>query len=141
MAVTPVVFGDATAAAVTALREALGGRAEPAVQGVTVGRRVPAGRSPDAPGLPYVQVAKDSDTPHPSMGNTRCTLRVTAWHKDADKAHDLAQLCQALLVVHRGPVLRSVRPGTGPLDATDPDSGTDLSSITVLANVRPQALA
>lgn len=88
--------------------------------------------------MPYVLVRKDADfTRYPV--NARCTLRVTVWHQDPDQAHDLAQLCQGLLLVHNGTILRSVRSATGPLPATDPDSGIDLSTFTVTANVRPTA--
>lgn len=132
-----VVFGDAAPAGADALRATLAGRTELSVQGVTVGTRVPGARSPETPHLPYVMVAKDSDQPHSSMANTKVTLRVTVWHKDADNAHDLAQLCQGLLIIHSGPVIRGVRPGTGPLRAVDDTSGVDLSTFTVLANIRP----
>lgn len=134
------VFGDARTAAVLVLREALAGRGEGCAAGVTVGTLVPGDRSLETPHLPYVLVAKDSDLPDLSMGNARATLRVTVWHKDADQAHDLAMLCQALLLSHYGPVIRSVRPGTGPVPAVDTPSGIDLSSLTVLANIRPQSL-
>ncbi|MEU9498250.1 hypothetical protein [Streptomyces sp. NPDC048196] len=136
-----VVFGDVQAAGAEVLRTALAGRPESYAAGVTVGTRVPGDRSPEAPHLPYVLVAKDSDTPHPSMANARCTLRITVWHEDADQAHDLAMLCQGLMVVHSGPVIRGVRPGIGPLPAVDHESGVDLSTCTVLANVRPTVLA
>jgi hypothetical protein len=132
-----VIFGDAQAAAATALRAALSGRPEPYTAGVTVGTRVPAWRSTDTPGLPYVMAVLDGSTPHSSMANARVTLRVTVWHEDADQALDLAQLCQGLLTVHSGPVIRGVRPATGPLPAVDPDSEVDLSTFTVLANIRP----
>jgi hypothetical protein len=85
-----------------------------------------------------VMVRKDSDVPHSSMANARVTLRVTCWHEDDDQAHDLAMLCQGLLLVHSGPVIRGVRPGTGPLPAVDDVSGVPLSTFTVLANVRPR---
>jgi hypothetical protein len=136
-----VVFGDVQAAAVAVLRAALAARAEDYAAGATVGTLVPGNRSPETPHLPYVLVAKDADLPHPSMANARVTLRGTVWHEDADQAHDLAMLCQGLLLVHSGPVIRGVRPGTGPLPARDPDSGVDLSTFTVLANVRPTVLA
>jgi hypothetical protein len=135
---TLTVFDDAQAAGATVLRDALAGRSEAYAAGATVGTRVPGDRSPELPGLPYVMVRKDSDTPHPSMANARVTLRVTVWHEDADAAHDLAMLCQGLLIVHSGPVIRGVRPGTGPLPAVDDPSGVDLSTFTVLANVRPR---
>lgn len=134
------VFPDVQAAGAGVLREALAGRPEPHAAGVTVGTTVPSDRSPETPDLPYVMVRKDGDLPHPSMANARCMLRVTVWHTGADEAHDLAQLCQGLLIVHSGPVIRGVRPGTGPLPAVDDKSDTDLSTFTVLANVKPQVL-
>jgi hypothetical protein len=88
-----------------------------------------------------VLVRKDGDLPHPSMANSRCTLRVTVWHEDADLAHDLAMLCQALLLVHSGDVIRGCRPGTGPLPTVDDVSSVDLSTFTVLANVKPQPIS
>lgn len=136
-----VVFGDVQAAGAAVLRTALQGRSEQYALGAVVGTRVPGDRSPETPALPYVLVRKDGDLPHPSMANARCTLRVTIWHEDADQAHDLAMLCQGLLLVHSGPVIRGVRPGAGPLPAVDSDSGVDLSTFTVLANVKPQPLS
>jgi hypothetical protein len=134
-----VVFGDVQAAAADALRTALGGRSEAYAAGAQVGTLVPGDRSPETPHLPYVLVAKDTDLPHPSMANARVTLRVTVWHMDADQAHDLAMLCQGLLLIHSGPVIRGCRPATGPLPARD-ESGVDLSTLTVTANVRPTVL-
>jgi hypothetical protein len=141
-----VVFGDVQSAGAAVLRAALVGRPEPYVDDVTVGTRVPGDRSPETPHLPYVMVRKDSDMPHSSMANARCTLRVTVWHEDADQAHDLAMLCQGLLLVHSGPVIRGVRAATGPIAAVDEGaeraaSGIDLSTFTVLANVKPQVLS
>lgn len=141
-----VTFGDVQAAGASVLRAALTGRLEPYVDGVAVGTRVPGDRSPEIPHLPYVMVRKDSDFPHSSMANARCTLRVTVWHEDADQAHDLAMLCQGLLLVHSGPIIRGVRPATGPIAAVDEGaeraaSGIDLSTFTVLANVKPVPLS
>lgn len=132
------VFPDSQAAGAGVLREALVGRPESHAAGVTVGTTVPGDRSPEAPRLPYVLVRKDTDLPHSSMANSRCTLRVTVWHTGADDAHDLAMLCQGLLLVHSGPVIRGVRPATGPIPAVDPETGIDLSTVTVIANVKPQ---
>jgi hypothetical protein len=140
-AVKPLVlFGDAQAAGAGVLRTALAGRPEPFAAEVTVGTRVPTIRSPEDPQLPFVLVRKDSDLPHPSMANARCTLRCTVWHQDADQAHDLAMLCQALWLVHSGPIIRGFRPATGPLPATDDEAGIDLSTFTAIANVKPQPL-
>lgn len=136
-----VVFGDVQAAGAEVLRAALAGRVESFAADVIVGTRVPSVRSPEDPGLPFVLVRKDADLPHPSMANARCTLRCTVWHQDADQAHDLAMLCQGLWLVHSGPIIRGFRPATGPLPATDDDSGVDLSTFTAIANVKPTALA
>lgn len=133
-------FGDVQAAGAGVLRGALVGRPEPHTAGVKVGTEVPGDRSPETPSLPYVLVRKDTDLPHPSMANSRCTLRVTVWHTSADRAHDLAMLCQGLLLVYSGDVIRGVRPGTGPLPTRDPKTAIDLSTFTVLANVRPVRL-
>lgn len=135
-----VVFGDVQAAGAEVLRTALAGRPEQFAADATVGTRVPTIRSPEDPLLPFVLVRKDGDLPHSSMANARCTLRCTVWHQDADQAHDLAMLCQGLWLVHSGPVIRGFRPATGPLSAGDPDSGVDLSTFTVIANVKPQPL-
>lgn len=136
-----VAFADVQAAGASVLRDALAGRGEPYVTGVQVGTRVPADRSAEAPHLPLLVVRKDLDMPHASMANSRCTLRVTAWHTGADQAHDLAMLAQGLLLIHSGAVIRGVRPGTGPLASIDDESGVDLSWFTVRANVRPTVLA
>ena len=135
-----VVFPDVQSAAAGILRTALAVRSEVYAADATVGPRVPGDRSPETPHLPYVMVRLDASLPHGSMANARCTLRVTVWHADPDQAHDLAQLCQGLLLVHDGTVLRSIRPATGPLPATDPDSQVDLSTFTVTANSRPTVL-
>lgn len=142
---TPVVFPDAQAAGASILADALAGRPEAYATDVQVGTLVPGDRSPESPHLPFVLVRKDADLPHSSMANSRVTLRVTIWHEDADLAHDLAMLCQALLIVHSGRVIRGVRPGTGPIPAVDntterAGSALDLSTFTVLANVKPQLL-
>jgi hypothetical protein len=132
------VFDDAQAAGATVLRTALAGRLEDFVQDVTVGTKVPADRAPELEPPPYVMVRKDGDSPHSSMANARVTLRVTVWHEDDDQAHDLAMLCQGLLIVHSGPVIRGVRPATGPIAAVDDVSGYPLSTFTVLANIKPR---
>ncbi|MGW1998559.1 hypothetical protein [Embleya sp. NPDC001921] len=135
-----VVFADAQAAAATVLRDALAGRGEPYADDVAVGTRVPGDRSPETPHLPYVLVRVDGQTVE-HLANARTTIRVTVWHAGPDEAHDLAQLCQGLLLVHSGPVIRGVQPLTGPMPATDPNSGVDLSTLTVRAHVRPTVLA
>jgi hypothetical protein len=135
-----LVFKDSQAAGAGVLRTALAGRPEPFAADATVGTRVPPSRSPEEQ-FRYVLVRKDGDAPHSSMAMSRVLLRVTVWHEDADQAHDLAMLCQGLLVCHDGSVLSAVRPNGGPLPGTDPDSGVDLSTFTVRVNVRADVLA
>lgn len=135
-----LVFKDTQAAAAGVLRTALAGRPEPFAAGATVGTRVPADRSPEEQ-FRYILVRKDGDAPHSSMAMSRVLLRVTVWHEDADQAHDLAMLCQGLLVCHDGSVLSAIRPNGGPLPGADPDSGVDLSTFTVRAHVRADVLA
>lgn len=134
---TLTVFDDAQSAAAGVLRTALAGRSEAFATSAQVGTKVPTTRVPEAV-FRYVMIRKDTDVPHSSMANARVTLRVTVWHEDDDQAHDLAMLCQGLLIVHSGPVIRGVRPGTGPLAAIDDVSGAPISTFTVLANVRPR---
>lgn len=134
---TLTVFDDAQAAGAAVLRVALAGRSEAFAAGVMVGTKVPTSRNPEDV-FRYVMVRKDTDAPHSSMANARVTLRVTCWHQDDDQAHDLAMLCQGLLIVHSGDVIRGVRPGTGPLSAVDDVSGAPLSTFTVLANIKPR---
>jgi hypothetical protein len=137
-AVKPLtVFDDAQSAGAAGLRPPRAGRGAGFTAGVTVGTKVPTSRAPEEV-FRHVMVRKDTDVPHSSMANARVTLRVTCWHEDDDQAHDLAMLCQGLLLVHSGPVIRGVRPGTGPLSAVDDVSGAPLSTFTVLANVRPR---
>ncbi|MFF3671689.1 hypothetical protein [Microtetraspora malaysiensis] len=135
-----VVFGDARAAGLDVLRAGLAGRPEQYAQGVTYGARPPVDRSPERPQLPFVLVALDVDLPQYPV-NSRSTVRVTVWHRTSQDAVDLAQLCQGLLCVHSGPVIRGVRPLTGPVPAVDPLTAIDLATFTVAANVRPQVVA
>lgn len=135
-----VLFPDAAAAAVGVLRAALAARAEPCAAGATVGTRVPDARSPEDPRLPLVLVGLDGATPVPSRLNAEVLLRVSVWHIDEDQAHDLAQLCAALLHTAGGPVIRSTRPGTGPVPGIDPDSRVALATLTITANIAPTPL-
>jgi hypothetical protein len=135
-----VLFPDAAAAACGILRAALASRAEPYAAGATVGTRVPDARSPEDPRLPLVLVALDGVTPAPSRLNTVALLRISVWHTDEDRAHDLAQLCAALLHTAAGSVIRSTRPGTGPVPGVDPDSRVPLATLTLTANIAPTPL-
>lgn len=134
-----VVFADAQAAALDALRAALADRSEPYAEGVTAGTEIPTERSPETPHLPFVLVALDGDdVAYPVV--SWVTLRVTVWHADAGHAWDLAQLCMGLLAVHTGTTIRGVRVMTGPLPARDDATGVDLASFTVSAKIRSTVL-
>ncbi|MFE6868305.1 hypothetical protein ACFVFS_17285 [Kitasatospora sp. NPDC057692] len=135
-----VLFPDAAATAAGLLRAGLAGRPEPYAAGVAVGTRIPDGRSPEAPHLPFVLVALDDAVPHRTRLNAEVLLRISVWHEDPDQAHDLAQLVAALLHAAGGPVIRSTEPGVGPLPAIDPDSGVNISTLTVTANIAPVPL-
>ncbi|GAA1406267.1 hypothetical protein GCM10009639_53940 [Kitasatospora putterlickiae] len=135
-----VLFPDAAAEACTLLRTALAARPEAYAAGATVGTKVPDARSPEDPRLPLVLVALDGATPHPSRLNAEVVLRISVWHADNDQAHDLAQLAAALLHTAAGPVIRSTRPGTGPVPGVDPDSGVALATLTLTANIAPTPL-
>lgn len=135
-----VVFGDAQAAAIVVLRAGLAAHPQPYSAGVAFGTRVPGDRSLERSRLPFVLVALDGTSAVQYPVNARAALRITVWHRTEEQAHDLAQLAQGLLLVHTGPVLRSVRPGTGVRKTVDPATGVDLATFTVAANVRPTAV-
>jgi hypothetical protein len=135
-----VVFGDAQAAAIGVLKAGLVAHPQPYGAGVTFGTRVPGDRSPETPRLPFLLVALDGTPAVEYPVNARAALRITVWHRTEADAHDLAQLAHGLLLVHTGPVMRSVRPGTGVAKTVDPATGLDLATFTVAANVRPVAV-
>lgn len=135
-----VLFPDPAAAAVNLIRPALAGRPESYAAGATVGTRVPDARSPEDPNLPLVLIAVDGATPAPSRLNSQVLLRISVWHADSDQAYDLAELVAALLHTAGGPVIRSTRPGTGPVPGIDPDSGVALATLTLTANIAPTPL-
>ncbi|MFF2612691.1 hypothetical protein [Kitasatospora sp. NPDC058046] len=135
-----VLFPDAAAEACRILRAVLAGRPEPYAAGATVGTRVPDARSPEDPRLPLVLVGLDGATPAPSRLNSSVLLRISVWHASEDQAHDLAQLAAALLHTAGGPIIRSTRPGTGPVPGIDPDSRVALATLTITANIAPTPL-
>lgn len=129
------VYPDAVAAGIDALSDGLAGRAEDYAQGVTFDVQRPA----TAAVLPVVQVAKDGDRiTHPVVSRT--LLRVTAWHVGQAQAHDLAQLCQAILLSHTGPDIAGCFPSVGPLGDADPDTGTDFCTFLVNASLKARTL-
>ncbi len=129
------VYPDQVAAVLAVLGAELAARAEPYAAGAHLGTRVPTDRTTDLPGLPYVLVAKDSDTvTHPVI--SRATIRVTVWHDTAENATDLAQLCHGLLLAHTGPVVAAVAPLTGPIPAVDTVTALPLATFTVAATTR-----
>ena len=130
------VFPDAAGAAIDVLTAALTGRDESYVQGVQFGNE----RPPVQHQTPFVQVAKDDDRiTYPIL--SRVLLRVTVWHSRSDYAHDLAQLCQGLLLCHAGNDIASCSPGVGPIADRDPDTGDEFSTFTVNAVLRSTVLS
>lgn len=132
-------FGSAQIEAINLLKAVLSDRAQtaPYAADARVGYRVPTHATLRGDGLPYVLVADDGPAAvtYPIVSTT--TLRVTVWHKDADQAWDLANLCHGILLGASGDVLTHCAPSIGPRGGiTDPDLGTDLATFQVRATVR-----
>lgn len=127
-----ILFGDARAAVIARLSAALATRTESYAVGVHV-----AGRLPNPAPTPFVYVVSDG-----VPGNVGhevqqlVTVRVSVWAATDADAHDLAQLCRALLVADPVPGLAACRPLTGPFPTVDPDSGHPLAYFTVQAVVQ-----
>jgi len=131
------VMGDHVAELVTALQDLLDGRGEAYTAGAHVGTRLPSTRVPESPQVPYVLVASDAPVPVAWPVLYRDTVRITAWHGRREDARDLAALCQGLLVAsYSGPLVRHVWAGSGPLAATDSETGLEMASVTVGVSVR-----
>lgn len=128
MAEPVVLYGDARAETITALRAALAPRVEPYAAGVPVDKAKPAGSAP-------VVVVPSADVVGGVARVTQnATVRVQVWHcTDAD-AHDLAQLARALLLASTGgDHLQRFDPLAGPIVTVDPDTEQPLAWFTVRA--------
>ncbi|MGV8972249.1 MAG: hypothetical protein ACOH10_07990 [Rhodoglobus sp.] len=130
------VAPDAERLAVDYLTLTLAGRAQDA----TVGVNLPSAWTSTT--KPHVQVALDGtpEVAYPIL--CAATLRITAWAGSTTTAKALAGLCMGLLLAHPGSrEIGSVRPLTGVLPARDPDTGAQLASVTVRANLLMTQLA
>lgn len=136
---TPLVhFGDPGAAICDLLREQLADRDELFAAGATVSTRIPHDRTPENPRDPYVLVRVDGTPRVQWPVHVRCVVGITAWHRNAESAHDLLALCLALLATHSGPVLRNIRPLTGPIGLIDAETGRRAATGSIAANLRAQ---
>ena len=135
-----IIFPDAMLAVVEVLRDRLETVDQSYVEGFTVGTKVPADRSLDTATLPYILVRLDGST-LTQQANEEATIRVSVWHSTEAKGIALAQACRALLLSYGGGTkIRVIKPLTGTLPTSDPESGDPLSSFTVAVSLRPSTL-
>jgi hypothetical protein len=140
MAKPLVVFPDAQLAIVELLRAELADRTESFAGNAVVGTIMPNGDDPNPKSAPYIMVRLDGTSTRYPVDET-ADIRVAVWHSSEAKSLALAQLCRALLLAHAGSqTIRVVTPLTGPIPASDPESGDPLSSFTVAARLRPNPL-
>lgn len=129
-----VVFPDAVAVTTTYLREQLADRDSPA----HVGRKVPTERPPL-----FITVRRAGGV-RQTVVSDRPLLIVECWADSDEAAHDLAQLCRALLHAMAGttqsgvPVYR-VDDAGGVIDLPDPVSTQSRFTFTVQAHLRGAA--
>lgn len=130
-----VVYRDAEFEVLTYLRDALAGRSETYAAGVDMGNRKPAAFAP-----PFIAVRRSGGVSdaliidHPRVD-------VQVWHTDDANAHDLAQLCRALLLAMTGTggVIRA-RDFTGPIPIPDPETASPRYLFTVQLAMRGQLI-
>lgn len=135
-----IVFPDPMLAVVELLRDNFQTITLDYAQGVTIGTRVPTDRALDKSYLPYVLVRLDGSTLTQQV-NEAATIRISVWHTTEAKGIALAQVCRALLLSHEGGTnIRVVKPLTGPIPSSDPESGDPLSTFTVSVSLRPLTL-
>lgn len=131
-----VLYRDAEYETASYLRTALTARAESYAQSVDVGTRKPTTFTP-----PVVAVRRAGGLSD-AITIDRPRLDVQVWHTDDAKAHDLAQLCRALLFAMPGTggVIR-VRDFLGPTPIPDPDTQSPRYLFTVELHMRGVATA
>lgn len=90
--------------------------------------------------LPYLGVFLDGDdTRYPVTSSA--LLRLTVWAGEDWRALEIGKVARAILRDHAGSKVRSYGdPSTGPLPSTDPDSGQPLTTQTLTARLKPEAL-
>ena len=132
---TAVLFPDARLATRDALIALLSTRAEPEAAGAVVSTK-----PVDPVGVrPYVRVQVDGSSRTPRLDGQQ-VVRISIWHRDEGLGFALARLCEALLLGHSTPAVRSFGDRTGPLPTEDPDTGDPLSYFTLTARLRPTQL-
>ena len=126
-------FPDPLAETLTVLRARLPGYAP----GVVCGTRDYPPDDPDRPALPYLVLAVDAVIGQWPVTRT-ATVRVLAHDRSAARAARLAGLAQAVLLAYPGDErVRGFAERTGPMPATDPDTGAPVAAITVAVWLRP----
>lgn len=127
-----VTFPDPIAATLSVLRARFPDFVD--TTGVASGHSLPTDRGRSSP---FVQVQADAtETRYPVLETS--TVRVTVWHTSTAKALALAQLVRGLLLAYSGGAeVRTFSTLTGPIPASDPDSGDPLAYFTVAARLRP----
>jgi hypothetical protein len=126
-----VLYRDAEYEVTTYLRTALAGRSETYAQSVDVGTRKPTSFEPPVVAVRRAGGLSDSIViDHPRVD-------VQVWHTDDAKAHDLTQLCRALLfrMPGSGGVIR-VRDFLGPTPIPDPETSSPRYLFTVELHMR-----
>lgn len=135
-----IIFPDPMLAVVEVLRDRLEMVDQTYVQGFTVGTKVPADKSLDKKLLPYILVRLDGST-LTQQANEEATIRISVWHRTEAQGIALAQACRALLLSYGGGAkIRVIKPLTGTIPSSDPESGDPLSSFTVAVSLRPSTL-
>lgn len=132
-----ITFPDAMLAVVETLRDRLELVDQAYVTGVSVGTKVPTDKSLDKKQLPYVLVRLDGSSLAHQV-NEEATIRVSVWHSTEAKGIALAQACRALLLSFEGDArIRVIKPLSGVIPTSDPESGDPLSTFTVAVSLRP----
>lgn len=132
-------FPDAQLAVVTLLRAKLDTLA--VGEGATVGTKLPSDKSLDKPSLPYVMVRLDGSTLDKYI-DEEATIRISVWHKTEALGLALAQAARAVLLAYEGgSEIRVIKPLTGAIPTSDPESGESLTSFTLAVKLRPIPLS
>lgn len=105
---------------------------------VTVSARVPMERSLDAETLPLLVVTLDALRGDRHRADSRADVRVLAYAVGDAETFDLARRAEAALLSSAPSAeVRAYLPLSGPVPASDPESGAPLSAFTVEALLRP----
>lgn len=101
----------------------------------TISVGIPTDWTPGSP--PHVQVAQDSPLDDVFGAAVWALIRFTVWHTDTYRAQQLAIDLWRTLLAHDGtPPVSIITPGTGPIPATDPNTGVEHATFTVNTRLR-----